>query len=225
MALREPETKPKAEAVVLNVIGFDDGPFRHEHRGNVLLVGAVCSDTRLDGVVSGRIRRDGTDSTRRIVELIENSQFGEHVRAVMLQGIAVGGFNVVDVHGLSAALEVPVLVVTRRRPDLAAVERALFSDTPPRRPRVVGAARKWRLIQAAGELELLEPSHRSQRRARASGLPASGQRLWVQRAGLSMEEARALVAATTLHGNIPEPLRLAHLIAGGIAAGRSRGRA
>jgi endonuclease V-like protein UPF0215 family len=34
-----------------------------------------------------------------------------------------------------------------------------------------------------------------------------------------------LVAATTLHGNIPEPLRIAHLIAGGIVAGRSRGRA
>jgi endonuclease V-like protein UPF0215 family len=28
-----------------------------------------------------------------------------------------------------------------------------------------------------------------------------------------------------LHGNVPEPLRLAHLIAGGIAVGRSRGRA
>jgi endonuclease V-like protein UPF0215 family len=209
----------------LNVIGFDDGPFPHGHRGSVLLVGAVCSGTRLDGVVSGRIRRDGTDSTRRIVELIKKSQFLEHVRAVMLQGIAVGGFNVVDVHGLSAALDVPVLVVTRRLPDLAAVERALFSEAPPRRPRVAGAARKWRLIQAAGELELLEPSRRSQKRAMASGLRASGQRLWVQRAGLSMDEARALVADTTLHGNVPEPLRLAHLIAGGVAAGKSRGRA
>jgi endonuclease V-like protein UPF0215 family len=50
------------------------------------------------------------------------------------------------------------------------------------------------------------------------------QRLWIQRAGLSIEEARDLVASTTLHGNIPEPLRAAHLIAGGIATGRSRGR-
>jgi endonuclease V-like protein UPF0215 family len=40
-----------------------------------------------------------------------------------------------------------------------------------------------------------------------------------------MEEARRIVAATTLHGNIPEPLRLAHLIAGGIVTGKSRGRA
>jgi endonuclease V-like protein UPF0215 family len=37
--------------------------------------------------------------------------------------------------------------------------------------------------------------------------------------------AAALLAATTLHGNVPEPLRLAHLIAGGVTTGESRGRA
>jgi endonuclease V-like protein UPF0215 family len=39
------------------------------------------------------------------------------------------------------------------------------------------------------------------------------------------EEARALLLATTERGNIPEPLRVAHLIAGGITTGESRGRA
>ncbi|AKU94137.1 hypothetical protein AKJ09_00801 [Labilithrix luteola] len=42
---------------------------------------------------------------------------------------------------------------------------------------------------------------------------------------MSMDEARRLVADTTLHGNVPEPLRLAHLVAGGITDGSSRGRA
>jgi endonuclease V-like protein UPF0215 family len=207
----------------VNVIGFDDGPFEHAHRGDVLLVGAVCAGQRLDGVVSGRIRRDGADATRRMIELVERSQFRRHIRAVMLQGIAVGGFNVVDVHALSKALAVPVLVVVRRPPDLAAVERALFSVDPPARPRVRGARRKWRLIQQAGPIEPLGTSRRASRRP--SGLGSAPQRLFVQRVGLSLAEARVLVTATTLHGNVPEPLRLAHLIAGGIAAGRSRGRA
>jgi endonuclease V-like protein UPF0215 family len=191
-----------------NVIGFDDGPFPRAHRGDVLLVGVVSSRTRMDGVVSGRIRRDGANATRSMIELVSKSQFGEHIRAVLLQGIAVGGFNVVDTHALSAALCVPVLVVTRRKPDMTEVRRALFSGDPPDRPRVVGARRKWRLIQAAGELEEI-------------GSP----RLWVQRVGMSLAEARDLVRATTLHGNLPEPLRLAHLIAGGITTGKSRGRA
>jgi endonuclease V-like protein UPF0215 family len=141
------------------------------------------------------------------------------VRAVLLQGIAVAGFNVVDIRELGTALGVPVLVVMRRPPDMDAIERALFSEEPPLRPRVRGAARKWRLILAAGEPERLEVG------GAATGLRGRAQRLWVQRHGLSLEAATTLVASTTLHGNVPEPLRLAHLVAGGIVAGRSRGRA
>ncbi len=203
-----------------NVIGFDDGPFAPDHRGDVLLVGVVCSRTRIDGIVSGKVRRDGANSTRVMIELLRQSQFGEHVRAVLLQGIAVAGFNVVDIHGLSRALSLPVLVVTRRQPNLHEVERALFSGAPHGRPKVLGAKRKWALIQGAGPLEALGPSRRSQKRGTA---PAWS--LHVQRAGLSRDEARDLVVATTLHGNIPEPLRVAHLIAGGITTGTSRGRA
>lgn len=209
----------------MNVIGFDDGPFPRDHKGDILLVGVVCSGTRVDGIVSGRIRRDGANATREMVKLVRESQFGEHLQAVMLQGIAVGGFNVVDVRGLQKALSIPVLVVTRRLPDLGAVRRALFSGEPHARPRVAGAARKWKLIEQAGALERLEPSRRSAKRDRASGLTTSSPRLFIQRAGLTLEEARRLVKDTTLHGNIPEPLRLAHLIAGGVTTGKSRGRA
>lgn len=213
-----------------NVIGFDDGPFPRDHRGDVLLVGVVTSGTRIDGIVSGRIRRDGANATRVMVDLVRQSQFGAHLSAVLLQGIAVGGFNVVDVNGLAQALSIPVLVVTRRPPDMAAVRRALFSDSPKDRPRVPGAARKWGLIEGAGAMEELLPSNRSLR-ARARGQKPTGipgrevPRLWVQRAGLSLEQARELVMATTLHGNIPEALRVAHLVAGGVTTGKSRGRA
>ena len=69
-----------------------------------------------------------------------------------------------------------------------------------------GAARKWRLIERAGPME-----------------PLRG--VFVQRVGLSASEAGELIAGTTLHGNLPEPLRLAHLIAGGVTTGASRGRA
>ena len=187
----------------------------------MLLVGAVCAGTRLDGVVAGRVRRDGANAALKMIELVRASQFGAHLQALMLQGIAVGGFNVVDVHAVSRALGIPVLVVARKKPDLDAVRRALFSDAPPHdRPRVRGAARKWRLIEAAGPMEPLSASRRAAKRGERE-LP----RLWIQRVGLTVEEARRLVASTTLHGNIPEPLRVAHLIAGGVTTGKSRGRA
>jgi len=182
-----------------NVVGFDDGPFDRSRPGaRVLLVGAVCARTRLDGVISGEVRKDGTDATARVAALVRGSQFDGHVRAVLLNGIAFGGFNVVDIQALAETLARPVLVVARRAPRLALIRDALA--------RLPGGAAKWRLIERAGPME-----------------PLGG--VFVQRAGLSPREALQLLAATTLHGNIPEPLRLAHLIAGGITTGKSRGRA
>jgi endonuclease V-like protein UPF0215 family len=184
---------------ISNVIGFDDGPFDKAQAGSVRLVGVVCARTRLDGVVSGFVQRDGVNSTQRMVQLVHSSQFKAHIRAVLLQGIAVAGFNVVDIHALRRELDVPVLVIMRRRPRMELMRSAIFEHTR-------GAARKWALIEAAGHIEPLGA-------------------LFCQRAGLSLQEAHGLVSATTLHGHLPEPLRLAHLIAGGVTTGKSRGRA
>ncbi len=184
---------------ITNVIGFDDAPFEREHRGDVLLIGTIFSRTRLDGILSAKVRRDGRNATARMLEMIDSSQFTGHIRAVLLQGIAVAGFNVVDIHRLSRLAGVPVLVVARRRPNLPAIRESLLKTGP-------GAERKWRLIERAGPME-----------------PLRG--VFVQRVGLDTEGARNLLAATTLHGKLPEPLRIAHLIAGGVTTGMSRGRA
>ena len=79
-----------------NVIGFDDGPFARDRPGApVRVIGAVCARTRLDGVISGHIRKDGADATRCLAALVLGSPFDRHIRAVLLAGITVGGFNVV----------------------------------------------------------------------------------------------------------------------------------
>ncbi len=72
-----------------NVIGFDDAPFLRTHRGDVTLVGVVCSRTRLDGVLTGKVRRDGANAASAMAAMVAGSQLREHVRGVLLQGIAV----------------------------------------------------------------------------------------------------------------------------------------
>ena len=67
----------------MNVIGFDDGPFARDYRGDVLLVGVVCAGTRVDGIVSGKIRRDGANATRVMTDLVRASQFGRHAQALI----------------------------------------------------------------------------------------------------------------------------------------------
>lgn len=180
-----------------NVIGFDDAPFVRADRSDVALVGTVCSGTRLDIVVRGFVKRDGDDATATMVRLVRDASL-LHVRAVLLQGITVAGLNVVDVHALNRELGLPVLVVMRRAPRMQKFFAAL--DAVP------GAAHRRAIIDAAGAPE-----------------PLRG--VFVQRVGMTRAEAERVLARTTVHGNIPEPLRLAHIIAGGMTTGKSRGRA
>ncbi|MFO0595002.1 MAG: DUF99 family protein [Myxococcaceae bacterium] len=179
-----------------NVIGFDDAPHEKGSAGRVGLIGCVCSGPRLDIVVRDSIEKDGTDVTDVMTRVVKDKQL-VHVRGVLLQGITFGGFNVVDIHRLSKSLELPVLVVTRKKPRLGLVFDALkrLSDWEP----------KQALMEAAGE-------------------PESCGEVWVQRAGLTAAEALDMLTRTTQHGIIPEPLRLAHIIAGGTTTGKSRGR-
>ena len=182
-----------------HVVGFDDAPFDRHHRGDVLVVGAVFAGGRLDGVLSCKVRRDGANATRAIGECVRFSRFYPQLHAVLLQGIAFAGFNVVDLHALHETLRMPVLVVSRKKPNLTAISSALLDH-------VRGGARKWKLIQQAGPME---------------GMCG----LYVQRAGISAADARTLLDRAIVHSAMPEPLRAAHLIAGGVTRGHSGGRA
>lgn len=181
-----------------HVIAFDDFPHHHAQRGNVGVVGAVFAGLRFEGVLHGSVRRDGANAARTLTRMIDGSKFRAQLQLILLQGIAFAGFNVVDVHALHRALGLPVLVVARRAPDLGAMEAAL-------RTHVRGGERKWRLITQLGPME-----------------PVA--QVWVQRVGLSLAEADAVVRRLAVNGNVPEPLRVAHLIASGIGLGETKGR-
>ena len=183
---------------ISHVIGIDDAPFERGHRGDVPIVGAVCTRARLDGVHLGRVRRDGANATRAVAAMVAGSRFRAHLQLILLQGIALAGFNVVDLAALHEESGLPVLAVARRRPDLDAMRRALLTRVP-------GGARKWRLIQAAGAME-----------------PCAG--IWIQRAGLAPAAAEAAVRDLAVYSQVPEPLRMAHIIAAGLAGAAATGR-
>ena len=67
-----------------NVIGVDDGPFERSHRGDVALIGVVFTRSRLDGVMLGKLRKDGANATKAIASMIEGSPFVEHAQLILL---------------------------------------------------------------------------------------------------------------------------------------------
>ncbi|KPJ96366.1 MAG: hypothetical protein AMJ53_00950 [Gammaproteobacteria bacterium SG8_11] len=183
---------------ISHVVGFDDAPFNHDDRRNVLIVGAVFAGDRLDGVLSAQVRRDGVNSTSALIKVLQSSRFFPQLQAVFLQGIAFGGFNVIDIHALHNQLCLPVIVVSRNKPNLLKIKSALLEKVP-------GGRKKWQLIEKAGPMEKVG-------------------NVYVQRVGLDKEKTTALIAKFAVNSVIPEPLRTAHLIAGGVILGESRHR-
>lgn len=181
----------------MHAIGFDDAPFERAHRGNVPVFGTVYARHTLHAVVRGRVRRDGRNSTAELARMVEASGAHGHLHLILLQGVALAGFNVVDARALSEVTGLPVLVVARRAPNMERIRSALLTRVP-------GGQRKWQLIASLGPME-----------------PCMG--VMVQRIGLSLADAETALRALTVTGRIPEPLRAAHLIARGSTQGHSRG--
>jgi hypothetical protein len=186
------------EGRTIRAVGFDDAPFDRARRGDVSLAGVVCAGTRFEGLVWGRVRRDGWNATEEIVRLLAGGKFLPQLHLVLLDGIAFGGFNVVDLGALADALRRPCVAVMRRPPDLAAVERALGRLPRP--------GRRLELLRRAG------PVHRL------------GAFVFQVRGAEPVETGRVL-ARLTDRGAVPEALRLAHLVAGAVRTGESGKRA
>ncbi len=182
-----------------HLIAFDDAPFERAWRGDVPVIGVACAGLRVEGILRTAVRRDGANATEVLRRAVERSRFAAHTRVILLQGITLAGFNVVDIWKLHEELRMGVLVVARRQPNLRAVESALRNHFP-------GGLRKWALVRKAGPME-------------------RSLDVWIQRAGVSPADADDVLRSLIVNGRIPEPLRLAHLIAGGLTTGHSRGRA
>lgn len=183
----------------VRILGVDDAPFRKTDP-DALVIGVVFRGANyLDGVLSSRIRVDGDDVTQTLSEMIMKTRHRDQLQAIMLNGITFAGFNIADLPGIHESTGLPVISVVRRMPDLLKIRKAIFSKFPD-------ANEKWRAVGRAG------PLHKT------------GIALF-QCAGMNPADAARLVEATSVHSRIPEPIRVAHLIAGGVVSGESRGRA
>jgi len=182
----------------IRTLGIDDGPFVRGSRRQVLVVGAVYAGGEFEGLLSTMVRQDGLNATARLVEMIAPSKFRPQLHLVLLDGITLGGFNLVDLPRLADGIGIPCAAVMRRTPDGPAL-RAVLGRLSRRRERE-------RIIGRAG------PIHQAGR-------------VLFQVAGADPAQVAAVIVRITSHGHLPECLRAAHLIARGIVIGESGRRA
>lgn len=181
----------------IRVLGIDDGVFVPHSKTLVPVVGVVFRGGYwLDGVMHTEIAVDGFDATEKISAMIKQSAHCRQLRVIMLYGVTFGGFNVVDIMRLNTETALPVIVVTREKPDLEKIREAL--------KHLPETEKRWNAVMKAGEM--VEVSTRSR-----------DEKVYLHVAGLSFTDAERIVRLTSTRSSIPEPLRVAHLIASGIS--------
>jgi hypothetical protein len=181
-----------------HVLGIDDGPFVVGTSVDTPIVGVMTEGTDLvEAVAVTRFAIDGADVTAFLAAWITGLRLHPALQAIVLGGVTIAGLAVVDLAGLAAATALPVIAVSRRDPSGHRVADALHAAG---------------LDDRLGLLERTPPPF----------VTTTG--LYLACAGASAEAAAALVGACLGKATVPEPLRLAHLVARAIATGESRGR-
>jgi len=186
----------------IRVLGIDDGVFLPRTEGTVDVVGVVYRGGYwLDGVMRTEVKIDGMDATEKIASMIKSSPHHKQLRVVVLNGITLAGFNVVDIQRLSKEVDLPVITVTKEKPNLEEIRMAV-ENLPE-------YEKRWQAMKNAGEIA--EVYTRNEEEA-----------VYVQVAGISRSDAEKILKKTSTRSNVPEALRVAHIIASGLAQAKGK---
>lgn len=189
-------TKPQ-----FRVLGIDDAPFSFRDPETEVVGVVVRAPGYVEGVMTTRVTVDGRDADARLAAMLGRSRFRDNLALILLDGAALGGFNIVDLDALRAATGIPVATVTATQPDPGAMEKALrarFEDADER----LAVLRRHKLAK-------VETAHKP---------------LYVAAVGLGLRDLADAIRRCTVRGSVPEPLRIAHLVATAIKKGESHGR-
>ena len=180
----------------IRVLGVDDGAFTPHVKGLVPVVGVVFRGGYwLDGVMHTKVNVDGFDATDKIASMIITSPHYKQLRVIMLNGVTFAGFNIVDIKKLNTKTKLPVIAVTRDKPNFTEIHEAL-KNLPK-------SEKRWKATLNAGKTFEVSTRNKSEK-------------VYMQIFGIFEEDAKKILRLTSTRSNIPEALRVAHLIASGI---------
>ena len=185
----------RADKLDLNVVGVDDGSFPPSKTGieHALLLAVLMRGSKIRRVRIGIIQVDGTDSLTVLKSLLRTLT----PDLVMLSGISFAGFNIIDLSKLAYELKKPVVAISGDRPDNRAVRKALkdhFADWEDR----------WRRVRSAGRLYTCKPLE-------------DEPKLYFEVKGATPDYARSVILRTAHISRLPEPIRVARIMAKGLS--------
>ena len=156
-----------------------------------VLVGIVMStDLVIDGFVMGHTTVGGDDATDAILTMHEKLNRID-VSFLLISGIVISSYNILDVKRISEKIGLPVIGVTYE--ESAGIEDAIKHHFPESYETKLAEYSKL----GSREKVTLHTSHN----------------LYIRNEGCTVLEAKQLLDKMTLQGSIPEPLRISQLLA------------
>lgn len=186
----------------IRLLGVDDSPFTFNDKYAAIIGVVMRGGEYLECVLSGQISIDGDDATFILIDMIKNTKHRKQLKAMLLDGATFGGFNVIDVQEVYKSTDLPIITVTRDKPDFYKIEKALKNNFADWKNRLD--------LMKKGRLHIVKTKYNP---------------IYIKCIGIEIEDAKEIIKLSTIRGVVPEPIRVAHLIASGITRGESYGKA
>ncbi len=156
-----------------------------------ILAGVVMrADMMIDGFAFSRATVGGMDATDKILEMYKSLN-RDDINLLMLNGCVISWYNVIDLHQVSDETGLPLICVTYN--ESTGLERYFKEYFPD----------DWMIR--------VETYRRNKERTAIT--LSTGHTVYIRFIGMSIEEAKGVLNKFTSHGSIPEPLRVARLLA------------
>ena len=175
--------------------------FRPGQKWSVLAGVVMRGDLVVDGLSIHRASVGGDDATSSIVSLYRRLKRND-VNVLLVSGCILSLYNIIDVDELARRSAVPVVCLTYR--ETAGIEDAIRSHFPD------GAERKLVAYRKLGERVRIPLK--------------TGHAVFARTSGLTAFEAKGVVDTFVLQGSLPEPVRVARLLARAVMSSRLSSR-
>lgn len=180
----------------MHLLGVEDGSFNAFSRpadSQAVLCGVLMARGRIEDVRITWIEVDGFDATEKLLGMLCDAD----INLIVLGGITFAGFNIIDPSFVFDEIGVPVIIYSGERPDNDAMLFALRKHFDDWR-------RRWNIVESLGEVYRAD--------VRPGEPPA-----YFEVVGGSQSWAESVLRSSALVCRIPEPVRVAGIIARGIS--------
>ena len=156
-----------------------------------ILAGVVMrADMTIDGFTFSKATVGGMDATEKILEMYRGLK-RDDITLLLLNGCVISWYNVIDLHRVEEETGLPLICVTYN--ESAGLEK-YFKELFPE---------DWE-----SRVEIYRKN-----KSRTAVKLSTGYTVYIRFIGMKMEEAKGILNKFTSHGSIPEPLRVARLLA------------